>query len=389
MKELIKNLLSKIAPSFYLKIKVKRFIKNGGLKKSVWGGGILELEIQKAVERVLPKANNNPKLYQEFIEYLVGVYLSIGVTPEEFCVYRLEPFISHKEVAKYLPSKDQDITLMSKYNWEKAFIEAEDKIAFYNIVKPFFKREVCAIYGLEDKACFKDFCEKHKNFIFKPNCSFSGVGIRVIREEEITNLGASSLFDNLFVTTSGKEVDENSLYLKLLNGARSPMFILEELIQQSSWMSQWNKSSVNTVRISSIRTKDGIFNIMPVFFFGRSGVEVSNGHFGGFAVAIDKQTGVLLTDALSINDGETRSTKPNTNAPIKGEVIPQWREALELVEKAHQSLPKHHHFMGWDLAHTDNGWVVVEGNWSGSLSISQAVFGQGCRAEYEELMNKI
>ena len=41
-------------------------------------------------------------------------------------------------------------------------------------------------------------------------------------------------------------------------------------------------------------------------------------------------------------------------------------------------------FIGWDLALTDKGWVMVEGNYS-PLLIWQIAVGKGVREEFEQM----
>ena len=49
------------------------------------------------------------------------------------------------------------------------------------------------------------------------------------------------------------------------------------------------------------------------------------------------------------------------------------------------SLPEQHKYVGFDFALTDEGWVVVEGNWGNFPH--QVCLGKGIRKEFEQLMN--
>ena len=44
-------------------------------------------------------------------------------------------------------------------------------------------------------------------------------------------------------------------------------------------------------------------------------------------------------------------------------------------------------YIGWDLAHTDNGWVVIEGNGGGQFIGPQIVWKRGFKNEIEKLIN--
>ena len=43
-------------------------------------------------------------------------------------------------------------------------------------------------------------------------------------------------------------------------------------------------------------------------------------------------------------------------------------------------------YVGWDMAFTDKGWVVVEGNNYGQFFLLQMPAEQGFRYEFEDLM---
>ena len=42
---------------------------------------------------------------------------------------------------------------------------------------------------------------------------------------------------------------------------------------------------------------------------------------------------------------------------------------------------KDNHYVGWDFAHTDNGWVIVEGNPRGQIIMMQLFFERGFKQE--------
>ena len=69
--------------------------------------------------------------------------------------------------------------------------------------------------------------------------------------------------------------------------------------------------------------------------------------------------------------------------PFKGEQLPEWESLVELTRKVHALFPPHR-YIAFDFAHTDKGWVLVEGNW-GQL-ISQYVDKVGRKKEWHELM---
>ena len=88
--------------------------------------------------------------------------------------------------------------------------------------------------------------------------------------------------------------------------------------------------------------------------------------WGGFANRPFSVLGILDDDgrisrAIS-GDGKPVERHPETGAPIAGTVVPFWREARELVSRAHGQAFSHFVFLGWDVAITAEGPVLIETN---------------------------
>ena len=62
--------------------------------------------------------------------------------------------------------------------------------------------------------------------------------------------------------------------------------------------------------------------------------------------------------------------------------VPDWDKAISLVKEMHELVPKVG-YIGWDLAYTDNGWVLVEANGGSQILIPQICYGRGFKPEIE------
>lgn len=250
-------------------------------------------------------------------------------------------------------------------DWKLYFNQLKDKWSFYELAKPYFKRDVCKVTD-EDWNSVKEFCEKHKKFIAKPRSSSCGIGVHSVDMER---------FDN-----DVKKVFE---YYKNLEGNQ---WMFEEYIKQSSEMAAWHPASVNTIRIPSVRTKEGPVVILPLFRVGKNGNFVDNCHNDGGLMSVpNAKTGIIESDGLDVftNHYEFHI---NSGMKFKGWQVPRWNELIMLAKECHQSLPKEHKYIGFDFALTDDkGWVVVEGNWGNFPH--QVCLGKGIREEFERLMN--
>ena len=178
----------------------------------------------------------------------------------------------------------------------------------------------------------------------------------------------------------GKSIRE--LFDEFIAGGK---FIVEEKVQQSSIMSVFNESSVNTIRCITFNTKNGI--IVPYCFMksGRKGSFVDNGGAGGILVGIDKNTGVLNTNGFD-EFNERYECHPDSKVPFYGFQLPDFEKAIEISKKMSAMIPSVK-FIGWDLAHTDKGWVVIEGNGMSQLIGPQIVWEYGVKEEVEKIIS--
>jgi glutathione synthase/RimK-type ligase-like ATP-grasp enzyme len=210
----------------------------------------------------------------------------------------------------------------------------------------------------DDKETFLNFARNHKKFIVKPYNSSGGRGVCIKNMEETD---PEECF-NEFISQGGAVV-------------------CEELIEQSQKMSVFHPSSVNTLRLPTIRINDEVFLFHPFFRTGVGNAVVDNALSGGNFALVDPETGMVFSDARN-EKGDKFQTHPDTGLSYKGYQLPDWDQAVELVKELSAVL-KDCRYVGWDLAHTENGWVMVEGNPRGQLVVMQMFFKTGFRKELD------
>lgn len=81
---------------------------------------------------------------------------------------------------------------------------------------------------------------------------------------------------------------------------------------------------------------------------------------GGITCAIERETGRITRALKPIDDRVSRH--PDTGAPIVGVVLPFWRESIDLVLRAHATAFPRLAFLGWDIALTEDGPLLIEAN---------------------------
>lgn len=135
--------------------------------------------------------------------------------------------------------------------------------------------------------------------------------------------------------------------------------LLEEAIIQHKDMSALYSDAINTVRFMTFVENEEVKTIGTRLRMGNGGY-VDNAAAGGVFATIDVDTGEI--DSVAFNKlGEQFDNHPITNHPIKGFKIPFWEEIIEMCKKAALEVPDVRS-VGWDVAITENGPLLIEGN---------------------------
>lgn len=184
---------------------------------------------------------------------------------------------------------------------------------------------------------FKAFLQGLDIIISKPSEEACGRGVEKLNVADYPS--ADALFEHLKSINSG---------------------LVEEFVVQHEAVAKLYPLSVNTYRIVTVLT-EGVPHIVYAFIrIGNGGRFVDNINAGGMAAPINIQTGVIEYPAFD-KDSIYYETHPYTNCPIKGYQLPQWEKAVETVLSAATVVPEVG-YVGWDIAATKDGVVMIEGN---------------------------
>lgn len=133
-------------------------------------------------------------------------------------------------------------------------------------------------------------------------------------------------------------------------------------------------AALSSMRMMSIRNAQGDVEVLFAVFkiSGRGGSVVDNFHAGGFVCKVDMPTGALgaATDWGIRQPGRWLDTHPATGAQIAGRILPLWAETVEVVRQAHLAVADRI-AVGWDVAITDDGPRIIEGNGQFGLDMVQ------------------
>lgn len=150
--------------------------------------------------------------------------------------------------------------------------------------------------------------------------------------------------------------------------------ILTSFVQQAEYSNEIFPGALNTIRAVSVRNdQNEMVLIAAAHRFGTTkSVPVDNTHAGGLVSKIDLKTGTIgrSMGAAQGNRLCHHIMHPDTKAQIEGVVVPNWQQVADLVQQLGRAMP-YLKFVGWDIAMTKDGPVVIEGNSQASLTSIQ------------------
>jgi len=201
--------------------------------------------------------------------------------------------------------------------------------------------------------------------VLKPAFGFYGLGVLVLRR-----------VDGVFLDQDGRRLTPTALYDELSTPREKfRKFLFQERLSPHAELSRLSGTqAVQTVRIVTF-VEDGKVEINHAFLkivTGRNVVDnYQSGETGNMMARVDLLDGCLRKGWGPHPDklGYVRVTHhPKTGLPLEGFRVPLWEQAKALVEKAAiLFLPMR--CLGWDVAITPSGPVLVEANmWWGPHS---------------------
>ena len=271
-------------------------------------------------------------------------YLWKGISPTQYWEQCFD--MIPKSAKKEMLPKGELTLFHEKYNPKRDIHIVGNKYECYERFKEYYGRE-CMLVDNPTKISddFEDFAQRHKKFIVKPLFKDSGVGVEIFTYRE----------------------------------SKTPdfPFIAEELIRQSDTLAKFHPQSVNTLRINTIRCKDSIVVWQSILRYGQGVNVVDNAHFGGcFSVIDDNGYAVAAGDVKR----HKFTTHPDTGVALTGFKVPDWEQACAMVRKL-ATMVGGLRYIGWDLAHTDKGWILVEANTEPGI-LPPMVTGNGVAKEF-------
>ena len=135
-------------------------------------------------------------------------------------------------------------------------------------------------------------------------------------------------------------------------------YVVQKAMAQSTFMSQFCKTSVNTIRIAVYRSvKTNIPTVInAIIRIGKDGSLVDNAHAGGMFVGVDKDG--ILGKYCCNQYGETVSIFNGIDFSSATYQIPNYKRVKEFAEKVASALP-HQRLLALDVMLDENDNPVL------------------------------
>lgn len=241
----------------------------------------------------------------------------------------------------------QRATILTRNTNDRMIIKMNDpaykhifnnKNEFNSLFADFIKRDWLFLEN-DNREAAASFFARHEVFMAKPQDGKCGHGIEKITTSDYPN--PFELYDHLISVGCT---------------------VLEEVIVQHEALNKLYPCSINTLRLVTMLDRESGKVAIPVAFFriGNGGRFVDNFNSKGMAVPVDELTGTVKCNAMD-KQKNLYINHPMTGTPIKGFRFPYYEEALALCRRAAHVVPEIG-YVGWDVAFTPTGPVLVEGN---------------------------
>jgi len=265
------------------------------------------------------------------------------IVPQEYKMYR---FYERSRWARaWFLSRCRNDAICALFNPQQYRALFDNKNEFNRYFSEFIRREWLYAPDASDQQ-IEDFLRTQEQIIVKPHDASYGIGVHKALYAEVTDMRA------------------------FCESARKERSLLEEIVKQHADLGSINPTSVNTIRINTVVDQEGVPHVLcAALRIGRGESIADNLHSGGIGARIDLDSGVLFTLAVG-NDLQTHVKHPISGVILPGFQIPHWEAAKEMVLCAAKMIPQTR-WIGWDVAITETGPLLIEGNRQSNTDILQ------------------
>lgn len=282
---------------------------------------------------------------KKLIKYYQECLVKYGAYPCDF--YGIEFYNkSLQNVEEYVTTYYQWHNIVDYFNSDaEANQFFEDKVKFNETFSDLLGRGWLYITGetLAQEVC--DFLAGKEKVVLKPaRETCAGEGVVILYQESYDNMDKIE---------------------RLINKAAETPYIIEEFIEQKGILHEINPQTVNSTRLTTIKTKNEVKVVFIVQKFGVGDSNVDNTHMGGIAFPVDIDNKCIVSCGKN-SKGEKVIIHPYSKNKVIGLEIPNIDKAIEVVTEAAMRV-ENVRYIGWDVVISDDRICIIEGNHNGSV----------------------
>ncbi|MDD3303370.1 MAG: sugar-transfer associated ATP-grasp domain-containing protein [Clostridia bacterium] len=261
-----------------------------------------------------------------------------------YCGYKyMAGFVDYKVFKMYLLNKEQRATYITRgvnnnyvklLNDPEAMKKVDNKLEFNKIYSEFIKRDWISLTEVSYEE-FEMFFKKHKDIIVKPVDEMCGKGVAKITLKEDTDIKV--VYDELI---------------------KNNQILIEECVKQNNEIAKLNPSSVNTLRVVTLKKENEVKVLFTALRIG-NGKSVDNFNNGGMFTVVNED-GTITKPAIS-KDGTVYTEHPLTHEKIVGFKLPNFDIALDTAKKCASQIEKVR-YIGFDVVITEDDALILEAN---------------------------
>lgn len=274
---------------------------------------------------------------------------------QEFEFYNL-----NKEERKTYLTRGKNNEIVRRFNDKSYFHKFENKIEFNKLFNNYLNRDW--LYLNDNPEQFVKFIKCHKTIIVKPVDATGGKGVE--KFEFVNDDESRKLYDKL---------------------TKNNQLLVEDCIKQHKDMNILYEKSVNTLRMFTFIKNGQAYFLQAILKIGNGGV-VDNFSSGGMYTYVDNE-GTVFVEAID-RDDNIFYEHPISKTKIVGFKVPMFKEAINLVKECAKVVPEIS-YVGWDVAISEDGPVIVEGNcFPGVYQVKPSLSNkkEGLIPKYKEIM---
>lgn len=289
------------------------------------------------------------KVYSDYL----SLYQAKGLTKDEYYDFEFEK---------------QDTVFRRTFlglNEQRYYLDYLNPVKYYSLARnKYLAHKILENTGVRKSELYC-YYQPEARYIASDESASDLVGIlRILKAKDVRSCviktTESSHGDNVWVIKA-IEYQENDAILTRFDGKEiilsdvlgTDALIFESIVLQTRQFSDFNESSVNTVRFMTTLWPDGSARVIATFIkIGRAGKCVDNAGGGGNVdVCVDTESGEIK---YAIQYDGWRNIKEIDNHPdngnqLNGVVIEKWEEIKEEIKKFQKAFP-YCKAAGWDIA---------------------------------------